>query len=101
VALEHELKQLLAGELCAILASWSQGNAAALVGTHQSEISRLRRRDLRRFSLTRLLRLASRACYDVEIRLTETPGRRPEPRGRPGVAVVRYDRYGRLVQNKG
>ena len=92
--IEHQLKVLLAKELCAILDGWAQVGAAAGADTHQSEISRLRRGDLRRFSVGRLLRMISRSHYNIDVRLKAMPRVYGEPRVRPSATVVRYDRWG-------
>ena len=97
MGMEHELKRQLARELCAILDGWSQHEAAALSHTHQSELSRLRRGDLRRFSVARLLRLISNCHYKIDVQLRAIP----RPYGTPGMSpmatVARYDRYGSLA----
>ena len=92
---EQELKAQLARELCSILHGWRRDSGAALVDMHASELSRLRHGDLRRFSLTRVIRYIARAGYDIEVHLkrTERLELRPKPR-RPASAVVRYDYFG-------
>lgn len=97
--LEQTLKVQLANELCAILHGYRRYVGAAHVDMHPSELSRLRRGDLRRFSLDRLLRYIARAGYDVEIHLKRTPRHeeRPTPRRVPTSSVVRYDYWGQAV----
>ena len=70
---EQELKAQLAGELCSILRGWQRDVGAAMVDMHASDLSRLRHGDLRRFSLTRLIRYIARAGYDIEIHLKKSP----------------------------
>lgn len=95
--LEHPLKLQLARELCAILHGYRRDNGAAYIDAHPTELSRLRRGDLRRFSLDRIVRYIARAGYDIEVRLKPTVrlDDRPKPRQRPTSSVARYDYYGR------
>jgi len=97
---EHQLKEQLARELCAILDGDQRDNAAAYVSAHPSELSRLRHGHLRRFSLARIVRYIARAGYDIDVHLKRTPRleERPKPR-RPESTVVRYDYYGRKVDD--
>jgi hypothetical protein len=92
---EQELKAQLAGELCSILQGWQRDAGAAWVDMHTSDLSRLRHGDLRRFSLTRIIRYIARAGYDLEVHLKKTQRRenRPKPR-QPTSTVVRYDYNG-------
>jgi predicted XRE-type DNA-binding protein len=94
--LEQELKEQLARELCTILDGYQRDAAAARVDAHESELSRLRHGDLRRFSLARIVRYIARAGYDVEVHLKRTPRfeERPTPRHHPASTVLRYDYYG-------
>ena len=96
---ELELKAQLAAELCSILSGWQRDIGAARVDMHASDLSRLRHRDLRRFSLTRIIRYIARAGYDIEVHLKKTRRleQRPKPR-RPTSTVVRYDYYGEREQ---
>lgn len=96
---EEELKAQLAAELCSILRGWQRDIGAARVDMHPSELSRLRHRDLRRFSLTRIIRYIARAGYDIEVHLKKTQRleQRPKPR-RPTSTVVRYNYYGEPEQ---
>jgi predicted XRE-type DNA-binding protein len=96
--LEQELKQQLARELCAMLHGYNQCNAAGMLGVHQSELSHLRRSQLRRFSIARLLQFISRQAYDVEVHLKAIPQPYAMPRRMPVMTVTRYDRYGQLVR---
>jgi hypothetical protein len=84
---EQELKAQLAGELCSILHGWQRDAGAAWVDMHTS--------DLRRFSLTRIIRYIARAGYELEVHLKKTQRRenRPKPR-QPTSTVVRYDYNG-------
>src|SRR5512138_3919555 len=95
---EYQLKVQLARELCAILHGFQRDSAASYVDAHPTELSRLRRGDLRRFSLARLIRYIARAGYDIEVHLKKTPRleERVSPR-RPVSAVRRYDYYGQMV----
>lgn len=95
---EHALKVQLARELSAILDGYQRDAAAARIDAHVTEISRLRRSDVRRFSLGRMVRYIARAGYDIEVHLKKTPRleHRPEPR-RPTGSVVRHDYYGRVT----
>src|SRR4051812_46094491 len=92
---EQELRVQLASELCSILHGRQRDIGAARVDMHASDLSRLRHGDLRRFSLTRLIRYIARAGYDIEVHLKKTQRReyRPKPR-QPTSTVVRYDYYG-------
>jgi predicted XRE-type DNA-binding protein len=94
---EHQLKLQLARELCAILDGYSREVGAGHLQTHTSELSRLRHGDLRRFSLTRILRFIARLGYDLEVHLKKTPRleERPQLRHHPTTSVVRSDYYGR------
>ena len=95
---DHPLKEQLARELCSILDGYRRDVGAARVDAHPTELSRLRRGDLRRFSLARIIRYIARAGYDIEVHLKETPRleqRRERPR--PTSTVVRYDYYGRVI----
>lgn len=92
--IDHELKVQLAQELCAILSGWPQFEAAALSHTHQSELSRLRRGDLRRFSVGRLLRLIANCHYNIDVHLKAMPRVHGRPRVVPAAKVVRFDRHG-------
>jgi Helix-turn-helix domain len=100
--LEHDLKMQLARELCAILDGYPRELAAAYIGTLGSELSRIRNGDLRRFSLTRIIRFVARTGHDIEIHLNRTPRLEecPKPRHQPASTVQRYDFYGRLVDSK-
>jgi len=100
MGIEQDLKTQLARELCAIVDGWSQIEAAALLYTHQSELSRLRRGDLRRFSVKRLLRLTSALWYDVEVHLKPMPRPFGSPSPKSTATVVRYDRYGRSLTER-
>ena len=93
---EHQLKAQLARELCAIFDGYERELAAAHVDAHPSELSRLRRGDLRRFSLGRIVRYIAKAGYDIEVHLKKTSRleERPKPR-QPTSSVRRYDYYGR------
>jgi len=95
---EHELKVELARELSAILDGYRRDVGAAHIDAHVTELSRLRRGDLRRFSLARVVRYIARAGYDIEVHLKKTPRleHHSEPR-RPRSSVVRYDYYGRVT----
>ena len=97
---EQELKAQLARELRSILSEDPRYIGAARIDADVSELSRLRRDDLRRFSLGRIIRYIARAGYDIEVHLKRTPRleQRPKPR-RPTSAVVRYDYYGRVVES--
>jgi hypothetical protein len=97
---EQELRAQLAGELRSILSGWQRDIGAAMVDMHASDLSRLRHGDLRRFSLTRLIRYIARAGYDIEIHLKKTQRLelRPKPR-QPTSTVVRYNCYGEREQD--
>jgi hypothetical protein len=70
------------------------------LGTHPSEVSRLRKGDLRRFSLARIARYIAQSGYDIEVHLKRTPRleERPKPRNRATSSVVRYDYYGHVAR---
>ena len=97
--LERELKEQLARELCAVLDGYPREVGAERIGTHGSELSRIRNRDLRRFSVARLIRFLARAGHDIEVHLKRTPRleERPKPRHQPRSTVCRYDYYGQPV----
>ena len=67
--------------------------------TLASELSRIRNGDLRRFSLSRIIRFVARTGHDIEVHLKKTPRReeRPKPRYQPVSSVQRYDYYGQPV----
>jgi hypothetical protein len=61
-------------------------------------LSRNRHRDLRRFSLARIIRYLASAGYDIEVHLKKTPRLEPRPEQRRSTStVVRYDYYGRVI----
>jgi predicted XRE-type DNA-binding protein len=97
---EQVLKAQLARELIAILDGYQRDAGAAHIDAHVTELSRLRRGDLRRFSLARIVRYLARAGYDIEVQLKKTPHRehRPQPR-RLCSTVVRFDYYGRVTSS--
>jgi hypothetical protein len=96
---EQELKAQLGGELCSILHGWQRDSGAAWVDMHASDLSRLRHGDLRRFSLTRIIRWIARAGYDIEVHLKKTQRLEHHPKPRqPTSTVVRYDYYGMREQ---
>ena len=95
---EYKLKEQLVRELTAILAGYARDAGADCIDAHPTELSRLRRGDLRRFSLARIVRYIARAGYDIEVHLRQTPRleQRTKPQ-RPASTVVRYDYYGRVI----
>lgn len=95
---EQQLKEQLARELCAIFHGYQRDVAAVHLDAHPTEISRLRRGRIRRFSLARIVRYVARAGYDIEVHLKRTPRfeDRPAPR-RPTGSVRRYDYFGQIV----
>src|SRR5690348_2851786 len=95
--LEQTLKAQIARELCALVDGSPRDIGAMQLGTHPTELSRLRHEDLRRFSLHRLLRFAARSGHDIEVHLKTTPRleERPQPRHHPTSTVIRFDYYGR------
>ena len=96
--MEQQLKELLARALCSLVEGWTQDNAAAVMRLHQSQLSRLRNGKLEGFSAARLIRLIAERGYNVEIHLKPIPRRFAQPSPKPTVAVVRYDRYGRVSE---
>lgn len=62
-----ELKRAVAHEILVLTEGWSQVNAASLMGVSQSCVSDLRRGNLARISLERLVRCLSRLGRRVEI----------------------------------
>ena len=70
-----KLKSQLSSVLVAALEGWSQANAACLVRTDQPSISKLRRGNLRRFSVEQLIRLLSRLDRRVELVVHHEPRR--------------------------
>lgn len=95
---EHDFKVKIAREICLILDGVPRDVAAARIGTQVSELSRIRKGNLRRFSLTRLIRFVASTGYDIEVHLKKTPRLedRPRPRFRAIGGVWRYNYYGRL-----
>jgi hypothetical protein len=98
--IDQRLKELLVRELCAILDGWDQTTGADRVGIRQQDLSALRRGRSRGFSVGRLLRLIAREYYHVEIHLRRIPRPYAKPRESPTATVIRYDRWGRLVQTR-
>ena len=96
--MKQELKELLARELCAMIEGWTQDDAASVMGLHQSQLSRIRNGKLEGFSASRLISLIAARGYNVEIHLKPIPRRLAQPYPKPSVAVVRYDRYGRVAE---
>jgi helix-turn-helix protein len=96
---EQTLKAQLARELCALVDGYPREIGAMHLGTHPTELSRLRQQDLRRFSLQRLLRFAARSGHDIEVHLKTMPRleERPQPRHHPTSTVIRFDYYGRAT----
>ena len=74
-----ELKSQLSNVLVDALDGWSQANAACLVWTDQPSISKLRRGNLRRFSVEQLIRFLSRLDRRVEL-VIHHEARRYRPR---------------------
>ena len=70
-----ELKSQLSNVLVDALDGWSQANAACLVWTDQPSISKLRRGNLRRFSVEQLIRFLSRLDRRVELVIHHEPRR--------------------------
>jgi|SRR4051812_2868145 hypothetical protein len=97
---EHALKAQLASALCSILRGWQRDIGAAQVDMPASDLSRLRHGDLRRFSLTRIIRYIAHAGYDIEVHLKKTHRleNRPVPR-QPTSTVLRYNHYGEPEQD--
>ena len=95
--IDHDLRRLLITELCAMVDGYSQVLAAAFLDLRQPQISALRRGRGDGFSIGRLLRLIAHRKYNVEVHLR--PMERPfaKPRPLPAVKVLRYDRFGRVV----
>jgi len=95
---ECDFKLQLARELCRILDGYSRDVAAASIGTLGTELSRIRKGDLRRFSVARLIRFVASTGYDIEVHLKKTPRleERPKPRYQPVGIVRRYNYYGQL-----
>jgi len=70
-----KLKSQLSNVLVDALEGWSQANAECLVRTDQPSISKLRRGNLRRFSVEQLIRLLSRLDRRVELVVHHEPRR--------------------------
>ena len=92
-----DLRHQLGLHVCAIIECWPQNWATVHINLSQPTISRLRAGQCYRFTADRLLRAIARGGYHVTISLLEMQQRVKE---RPTVTVLRYDRYGRLVETK-
>jgi predicted XRE-type DNA-binding protein len=91
---DRELQAQLARELLAILDGWSATHIVEHLGLYPARVSELRRGNLARFSIGRLVRLIAALRFDIEITLRPTPPPRPARR-QPSASVVRRDRFGR------
>ena len=67
------LKRRVAEEILVLLDGWTQENAAALLQTSQARMSELRRDNLDRFSLDRLVRYLSRLGREIKVVTTKGP----------------------------
>lgn len=96
-AVIDSFKQQLARAICATVEDCSLAEAITPLGLDPADISRLRRGDLRQFSVARLLRLIVAQGYDVQVQLTPRP--RPQViRHQPAVNVTVLDALGNPVR---
>jgi predicted XRE-type DNA-binding protein len=97
IHVDRELRDLLAREVCALVADLGQMDAALQLGLSQPHVSLLRRGQANGFPVSRLLRVLAAQHYDVEVTLRRRPRPFARPYVPPQVTVVRYDRDGREV----
>ena len=87
-------KQQLGDELAGFIRDWKSRDVAAYLGTDRSRIAELRRGELDRFSLEKLIRLLVRAGKRVELivsprtRATAQRAPRPTEAGATGVSGI-------------
>jgi len=75
-----QLKHDLAAPIVRLLAGWDQACAAKLIRDEQPRVSELRRGQLHRLSVMRLMTFVTQLGHDVEIRLTPTSWHFGEPK---------------------
>jgi predicted XRE-type DNA-binding protein len=95
VTFTHNFRLELARHVCAIVHGWPQNEACVLVRLTQPDISRLRAGDAQRFTADRLLGAIAHFGHHISISIRAMQKRFKET---PTVTVLRYDRYGRLVE---
>jgi predicted XRE-type DNA-binding protein len=95
VTFTHDLRLELARHVRAIVQGWPQNEACVLVRLSQPDISRLRAGDAQRFTADRLLGAIAHSGHHVSISIHAMQKRFKET---PTLTVLRYDRYGRLVE---
>ena len=89
--IDRQLQQLLARELCDILAGWSNAEVVNRFAIYPARVSELRHGNLARFSIGKLVRFIAALGYDIEISIR--PAARPAPTIRRATAsVVRHAR---------
>ena len=98
--IEEVLKRLLAAELCATVADWTQVLVGVTLGLSQGDVSLIRRGKLAGFSASRILRCVVQRGYDLEIRLVASPDRFAKTTEWPTITVVRVDRYGNEIARR-
>lgn len=91
----RELRRQLGCHLCAIIDGWPQNEACVFVRLSQPDISRLRAGAAHRFTADRLLRGIAHSGHHVSIAIRAMQRRIKET---PTITVLRYDRYGRLLE---
>ena len=92
--LDRELQRLLASELCAILSDCTNSEVSTCLVIHPARVSELRRGDLSRFSIGKLVNLLARQHYDVEVVVRPSPIPVRTMR-KATVRVARLDRLGK------
>jgi predicted XRE-type DNA-binding protein len=90
----RELRRQLGRHVCAIIEGWPQNEACVFVRLSQPDVSRLRAGAAHRFTADRLLRAIADSGHHVSIAIHAMQRRFKET---PTITVLRYDRYGRLV----
>jgi predicted XRE-type DNA-binding protein len=95
VTFTEDLRLQLARHVCAIVRGWPQNEACVRVRLSQPDISRLRAGDAQRFTADRLLRAIAQSGHHISISIRAMQKRFKET---PSVTVVRYDRYGRVIE---
>ena len=91
----HNLRLELARHVCAIIHGWPQNEAGVFVRLTQPDISRLRAGAAQRFTADRLLGAIAYSGHHISISIHAMQKRFKET---PTITVLRYDRYGRLIE---
>jgi predicted XRE-type DNA-binding protein len=92
----QDLRLQLARHVCALIHGWPQNEATVFVQLSQPDISRLRAGAAQRFTADRLLRAIAHSGHHIRISIVAMQKRFKET---PTITVLRYDRYGRLVDS--